>query len=273
MEHASRGARSEARVRTASAIEPDWLAELLPGNVRTERHVVFDELRERVIGRLRRTYLGVPLEEMVDTDVDPSQAAALLAEVARADPERAFSSGEAERALLARLEFLRIWLPESDVPAGDRLWDDVLVASCAGRTSLAELRRVSLVSALRRALPHHVRTLVDAEAPVEITLPSGRRAAIRYDDARAPVVAARVQEIFGLAGTPCLACGRARLVVEILAPNMRPVQRTDDLSSFWQRGYPEVRKQLRGRYPKHDWPEDPLTARPLRAREVRGRRR
>ena len=83
--------------------------------------------------------------------------------------------------------------------------------------------------------------------------------AIAYDDPqKPPSVAARVQELFGLTTTPRLAGGRVALVFEILAPSRRPVQVTDDLESFWKRGYPEVRKQLRGRYPKHAWPEDPL---------------
>src|SRR6185369_15319577 len=90
----------------------------------------------------------------------------------------------------------------------------------------------------------------------------GRTAPICYPADRPPVVAARIQELFGLTATPRLAAGRVALVFELLAPNARPVQVTDDLASFWRGTYAEVRRQLRGRYPKHDWPENPLAATP-----------
>jgi ATP-dependent helicase HrpB len=114
-----------------------------------------------------------------------------------------------------------------------------------------------------------VRTLA-REAPADYRLPSGRTTPIRYAPDRPPVVAARIQELFGLATTPRLAGGRVALVVELLAPNNRPVQVTDDLASFWRTTYAEVRKQLRGRYPKHDWPEDPSRATPTSRPRRRG---
>src|SRR5262249_31757561 len=100
--------------------------------------------------------------------------------------------------------------------------------------------------------------------PPHVTLPSGRRAAIRYPADRPPVVAARIQELFGLAETPRVARGRVRLVVELLAPNGRPAQVTDDLASFWRTAYAQVRRELRGRDPRHAWPEDPSRAAPTR---------
>ena len=106
------------------------------------------------------------------------------------------------------------------------------------------------------------RHALDREAPSRLTLPSGRSVAIAYAADRPPAAAARIQEVFGLAATPRLGGGRVPLVLELLAPSQRPVQITDDLASFWRTGYAEVRKQLRGRYPKHAWPEDPTTAEP-----------
>jgi ATP-dependent helicase HrpB len=106
-------------------------------------------------------------------------------------------------------------------------------------------------------LPGQLRAL-DHEAPERLRLPSGRLAPLVYERGKPPSLAARIQDLFGLATTPRLAGGRVRVVVEILAPSNRPVQVTDDLDSFWKRTYPEVRKQLRGRYPKHAWPESPL---------------
>ena len=109
------------------------------------------------------------------------------------------------------------------------------------------------------------------DAPERYRLPSGREAVVIYADDKPPVVAARIQELFGLTATPRLAGGRVALVIHLLAPNQRPVQITDDLSSFWRSTYAEVRKVLRGRYPKHDWPEDPMNATPTSRVGKKGR--
>src|SRR5205807_7670013 len=94
--------------------------------------------------------------------------------------------------------------------------------------------------------------------------PSGNEIRLRYEEGRPPVLAARIQELFGLRETPRLAAGRAPVLLHLLAPNHRPQQVTDDLASFWSRTYPEVRKELRARYPRHAWPEDPWSAPPER---------
>src|SRR5207253_2781573 len=114
----------------------------------------------------------------------------------------------------------------------------------------------------RGALSPVQRRALDREAPDTYLLPSGRSTPVSYEDGKPPAVAARIQEVFGLRSTPRLAAGRVALVFQLLAPNHRPVQITDDLDSFWRSTYPEVRKLLRGRYPKHPWPEDPLAATP-----------
>ena len=103
--------------------------------------------------------------------------------------------------------------------------------------------------------PHKLVELINREAPERFTLPTGRRARLRYDVGKPPVLSARLQDLFGLQQTPRLAGGRILCVVEILAPNQRPVQITQDLAGFWTNTYPLVRKELRGRYPKHAWPE------------------
>src|SRR5262249_40177060 len=129
-------------------------------------------------------------------------------------------------------------------------------------TSFTALRAHDLPAALGGLLSHAQRTLLEREAPPILRLPSGRPARIEYPADRSPTVGARIQELFGLRATPRLARGRVALTIETLAPNGRPVQVTDDLASFWRTTYPEVRRELRGRYPKHAWPDDPLTATP-----------
>jgi ATP-dependent helicase HrpB len=258
-------------VRVASAIEAAWLDAVFPGSVREVAELVFDPARERVIARTRTCYHDLVLTEHVRTDVDRLAAGAVLAAVARTDPAATGAVGEAETALVARLRFLTRWLPDLGWPADpDALLADAVAALAAGCVSFAELRAADAGAALRGLLTHAQRGALEREAPAHYRLPSGRLAPLRYAPERPPAVAARIQELFGLAHTPRLAAGRVAIVVELLAPNQRPVQVTDDLPSFWHTTYPEIRRVLRGRYPKHAWPEDPLTATP-HARPGRGR--
>jgi ATP-dependent helicase HrpB len=249
---------SEARIRLASAVEPAWLEEMFPDAVETKRRLEFDERGERVVERTQRLYEDLVLGEVVRTNVDRMQAGEILADAARHDPENAVALGDAERGFLARVRFLAQAMPEIALPDPNDLLAQAVAALSAGRTSFAELRRADLLPLLQGMLGHAQRSALEREAPARYELPNGRSAPIAYDERKPPSVSARVQEIFGLTRTPRLAGGRVALVFEILAPNRRPVQVTDDLASFWRRGYPEVRKQLRGRYPKHAWPEDPL---------------
>jgi ATP-dependent helicase HrpB len=170
----------------------------------------------------------------------------------------------AEASLLARLRFLAGAMPELALPDPEALLGAAVQANAAGRRTVAELIESDLRGTVRGLLDHAQRSALDRDAPEAYRLPGGRLAPIAYEPGRPPAVAARIQEVFGLLETPRLAAGRVPLVVELLAPNYRPVQVTDDLASFWRITYFEVRKQLRGRYPKHAWPEDPLTAVPRR---------
>jgi len=252
---------SEARVRIASSVRREWLEEMFPAAVQERREVIFDPQHERVVARIQERFHDLILRETVRLDVDPIQAGDVLAEAARRDPRRATSVGDAENLFLERVRFLQRWMPELGLPADvEDLLRQTVASLCAGRRSFAELRDSDLLSALRHRLNPQQRQALEREAPSEFPLPSGRKARITYEADKPPAVAGRIQELFGLTRTPRLAAGRVPLVVQLLAPNQRPVQITDDLESFWRNTYPEVRKQLRGRYPKHAWPEDPLTA-------------
>jgi hypothetical protein len=135
-----------------------------------------------------------------------------------------------------------------------------LLPFLAGMRRLADVRRVDLAKALLARLPWELRSGLDDLAPTHIEVPSGSRIRVDYSDPAAPVLAVKLQEVFGMLDTPRIAGGRVALTVHLLSPARRPVQVTQDLASFWREGYFEVRKDLRGRYPKHPWPEDPLTA-------------
>ena len=159
-------------------------------------------------------------------------------------------------------------MPELDLPAFDpedlRRLLPGLVAGAAGKRSFADLRRAPLLDVLRGALSWEQLQTLEREAPERLEVPSGSRIKVEYEPGRPPVLAARIQELFGLAETPRLAAGRIPVLMHLLAPNHRPQQVTLDLHSFWENTYPQVRKELQGRYPKHAWPDDPWTAKPQR---------
>ncbi len=139
-----------------------------------------------------------------------------------------------------------------------------------GVTRRDELRRIDLAGVLLGTLTWEQRAVLDELAPPHVSVPSGSRVRIDYSDPQSPVLAVRLQELFGLSETPRIARGRVPLTLHLLSPAQRPVQVTTDLAGFWRTGYFDVKKELKGRYPKHYWPDDPLQAEPTR--RVRPRR-
>jgi ATP-dependent helicase HrpB len=220
--------------------------------------VVFDGAAERVVERVRMLYADLVLDEALRREIDPVLAAARLAEAALENPAKALAMGRGEESFLERVAFLAGAMPELGLEAEpELLLAGAVDALAAGKRSFAELRRADLAAALRSRLTPRQLHALHREAPERLRLPSGREARLSYERGKAPVLAARIQDLFGLGTTPRIAAGRVPLVLHILAPSNRPVQVTEDLASFWSRTYPEVRKQLRGRYPKHAWPESP----------------
>jgi ATP-dependent helicase HrpB len=252
----------EARVRIASAVERAWLAQVFPGSVTEMRDVAFDETRGRAVARTVTRYRDLVLAEEVRTNVAPADASAALAAAIAADPARALGDRPDVDEVLGRLRFLAAALPELALPDPSALLGDALAALASGLRSVDELRRADVPGAVVGLLTHRQRAALEREAPSQWTLPSGRRVPVAYERDRAPVVAARIQEVFGLAATPRLGGGRVPIVLELLAPSGRPMQVTDDLASFWKTTYAQVRAELRGRYPRHPWPDDPTTTPP-----------
>ena len=256
-----RAAKGEALVRVASAIQPQWLEELFPDAVQRRQTVRFDEERGKVVGITEKVYLVLVLSLAAAAAGDRAAAGAALAAALSPRAETIFTEDEGAAALLARVEFLRKWMPEHPWPVFDATeLGQVLAEACAGKRSIDELKRAGLENALRAHLQYPLDRLLDQHAPAAIAVPSGQQIRLRYESGKAPVLGVRLQELFGLTQTPRLAAGRAPVLLEILGPNFRPVQVTDDLASFWKNTYEQVRKDLRRRYPKHSWPDDPLTA-------------
>lgn len=228
------GAGGEALVRLACAVERDWLTP-------TRREVAHAYDREaRAVRAAEREFLGALLLREHPRAPDPDAAALLLR-----DALKTHGLGEAAESILRRLRFAGL---EIDL-------DALLLVACAGRRTLPEVDLPAL-------LPFDLRRRLEALAPETIEVPSGRRARLDYRPDGSVVAAVKLQELFGLADSPRLGARREALVFELLAPSGRPVQTTRDLRSFWENTYPEVRKELRGRYPKHPWPENPWTATP-----------
>jgi ATP-dependent helicase HrpB len=201
-------------------------------------------------------YQRVVIDESRSAPSNLNAASGFLASKARDSLQR-FVDMEALQAFFKRLRFAARYGVE--MPVEDQLIETGLRALATGLTSFRELevaaRDNALLSILRTLVPI---TVIDEVAPETIRLPSGRRAKVEYHDDKPPSVASRLQDFFGMAETPAVARGKVPLVVELLAPNHRPVQVTMDLASFWKGLYPQVRKELSRRYPKHQWPERPI---------------
>jgi ATP-dependent helicase HrpB len=264
----------EAIVHIASGIDVAWLEEMFPQEIRRERNLVFDEQRQRVVARGVVYYRDLPLREDKDAAVDPEQASRVLAE-SLSGRAAEFFADEAVQNFLARVALLRQHMPEQPFPKfDDGELKEILAEACVGKRSLDDVKRVNLIPLLQSRLPYPLDRMLDQHAPESIEVPTGNRIRLDYSASAGagggpPVLAVRLQELFGMTETPRIAGGRVAVRVHLLGPNYRPVQITDDLQSFWKTTYFQVRKDLRVRYPKHSWPEDPLTAKP----EAKGGRR
>ncbi|MCB1057738.1 MAG: hypothetical protein KDD11_19730 [Acidobacteria bacterium] len=253
---------SDALVRRASAVRLGWFPE---DELSESVEVELDPRRGRVIAWRRRRFADLVVAE-VECPVPEDEAARVLSEAAAADPAAVLPLDEPEvSGFLARVASLAHWRPGLELPRfDDDFWLQLLPTLCAGKRSLAELRRVPLLDFLEGSLTHPQRVALDREAPERIEVPSGSRLRLEYEPGSPPVLAVRIQELFGLEATPTVAGGRVPVLLHLLAPNHRPQQVTQDLASFWRNTYPQVRGELQGRYPKHAWPADPLAAPPER---------
>jgi ATP-dependent RNA helicase HrpB len=258
------GARApEVRVRLASEVTEEMLLDLFPGSLRYDEALAWNAAAERVDATERLLYEDLVLEESRAPRADPEKVAAVLAAEALARGPRAFApDGELDR-LAARMTFAAEHAPDAGIAAPTEAdLAGALRALCAGRRSFAELREADLPGALLARLDPRARPALERLAPERVTLPGGRSARIRYEAGKPPWVESRLQDFFGMAAGPAIAGGRVPLVLHLLAPSQRAVQVTTDLSGFWDRHYPAIRRELMRRYPRHAWPEDPRSATP-----------
>jgi ATP-dependent helicase HrpB len=250
--------RSESLVRQASAVDRAWLD---PARLNAQVEVEFDPKRGRVVAWKRTRFDDLVIDEAVTNLPTESDAATILAREAaeRLNLNECFEPDELN--YLNRVRSLAGWMPQLELPdLSQDPWPRLLPSLCEGCVSLDDVKRASISVAVRRLLTPQQIQAVEREAPERVQVPSGSAIRLTYEPGKPPVLAVRIQEVFGLRQTPRVAGGRVPVLLHLLAPNYRPQQVTQDLASFWANTYPEVKKELERRYPKHAWPDDPLTA-------------
>lgn len=266
----------EGRVFQAAPLTRDEVDHAFGDQVATVEEVVWDDGAGRVQARRVRLLGALVLAEGALKDPDPHALATALCSGVRSRGIHVLPWDRDTTQLRERLAFLHALDPDGWPPADEPTLladlEDWLAPFLSGRRSLDDVARVPLAEALLARIPWERRGDVDRLAPSHLEVPSGSRIFLDYADPAAPVLAVRLQEVFGLLETPAVGGGRVPLTVHLLSPAHRPVQVTRDLASFWRGAYFEVRKDLRARYPKHFWPEDPLTAEPTRRTKPRGDR-
>lgn len=265
----------EARVFLAAGLSREAVESLVGDQCETRDTIAWDDHSGVAAARRQRRYGALVLDDAPLPDADPATLAQALAEGIRRQGLHVLPWSDALRQWRARVMLLHRFAPDSwpdvsDEALTERL-ADLLLAFAPGSSRLSQLRSFPLRDALESLLSYEQRRALDVEAPTHYQVPSGSRIAIDYLAGDNPALPVKLQEMFGQQTTPCIASGRVPLTVQLLSPAQRPVQVTQDLAGFWRNGYAEVRKELRGRYPKHPWPEDPLTAPPMRGTKKHGR--
>ena len=238
----------------ATAIEEDWLREFFPEAVVEKTEITYDPSLRRVVGRTITLFHDLVLAEKKSERVPLGEAAALLARevIAEACPLKKWDHSVEQ--WISRLNFAASAFPELELPPIGEPDRALLIEQiCQGATSYKEIKERPVLKVLRSWLSAPQHAALEAVAPERIKLPNERSAKIVYAPGQPPTIAARIQDLYGVANGLIIARGRVRLRIEVLAPNHRPVQITDDLTTFWRESYPRVKQELQRKYPKHKW--------------------
>jgi ATP-dependent helicase HrpB len=267
------GSAANARIVLASPITLAEIEARFGARIESRDDVTFDEKSLGLRARRSRRLGAIALSDQTRKVEPNEETARLLAQgIARIGIDK-LPWTKALTQWRDRVMFLRKaegdeWPDLSDVALASNI--DWLAAASAGKTAALDFSPDDLSAALNELLPWPLRRRLDAEAPAHFTAPTGTNAAIDYEADAGPTISIRLQELFGLAYHPTIAGGRVPLVIELLSPGHKPVQITRDLPGFWRGSYAAVRTDMRGRYPRHPWPDDPLAAAPTRRAKPRG---
>jgi len=256
------GDRKNTRMRLAAAISADDITDLLAEHVSVRNVVTWDRERNDLVNSIEWRLDGMKLREVRQKPVPGPDTTTALVERVRATSLQALPWGPASESLVERVRFLHSrdtrWPDWSNKALIARL-DEWLAPYLAGCTSKTDLDNLDLSIVLRSGLPYELGAHLDELAPVHVTLSNGRQMRITYRGDDTPILSARAQHFYGTGVHPSIMNGAVPLVVELLSPADRPIQVTSDLPAFWAGSWADVRKDMAGRYPKHDWPVNPAT--------------
>ncbi len=265
------GAQSKTSVRVASEVKPDFLLELFLDRIEDEEVVTIAGEQGRVQATRVLRYQNLVLEEHPAKAPSPELAARALARAALSKG-LPLEAKEAIERLRVRIDLVRASTPAfGAVPFDPDDLTDVVARAAASAASLSELLATDFAAALLSTLSGEQQQSLRTLTPEKISLPSGRAVTVRYALASPPSIASRLQDFFGMTKGPTILGGRRPLTLELLAPNQRAVQTTTDLAGFWKTHYPAIARELRRKYPRHAWPDDPLSAAPPAPRGPRER--
>jgi ATP-dependent helicase HrpB len=268
------GEKTEGVIHVAAPVSEELIRQELAGNIGTLRRVQWDKRRSGIVAS-REEWLGSLLLSEKPFHPSDEEAAPLLCEAVRATPGLLHFSREA-RQFQRRVALMRRIFPEETWPdlSDPHLSSDPggwLLPWLNGVRSARDLENLDMLPAMKALLSWALQRRLDALAPASLVVPSGHRVVLDYTSGDIPVLAVKLQEMFGLADTPTVAEGRIKVLLHLLSPARRPIQVTQDLKAFWDSGYQLVKKELKGRYPRHPWPDDPWNALPTRNTKSRNR--
>ena len=268
------GASGDQKIFLAAPLTLAEIETHFANQIEQLENVGWDSRSQNVVAARVRKLGALILEERPLTTADPeAMADGMLKGIAEMGL-KALPWTDGANSFRAQVQFLKRLFPEeawpdlSDEALAQNI-DEWLKPYLAGISRKSHLERLDMLAILKSLVPHDLQRQMDGLAPRRIEVPSGAHVAIDYETEGDPVIRVRLQEMFGLAKTPTIAKGRAQLRIELLSPAGRPLAVTKSLETFWTNGYPDVRAELRGRYPKHSWPEDPLSAPPVKPRKLR----
>ena len=268
------GASGDQKIFLAAPLSLKEIEEHFRDQIESRDGVFWDSRAKAVSASKSRRLGALVLEEKPSTNADPALIAEAMTEGVREMGLASLPWSDGAKLLRARAMFLRRLYPEEGWPdLSDKALlsglQDWLTPYLAGISRKAHLDRLDMHQIIQSMIPPELARKMDRLAPVRIEVPSGADVRIDYETEGDPVLRVRLQEMFGLARTPAIAEGRSPLRIELLSPAGRPLAVTQSLETFWTNGYPSVRSDMRGRYPKHAWPEDPLNAAPVKPRRLR----
>jgi ATP-dependent helicase HrpB len=262
------GEKTEGFIHLAASVEEGVIRQECMENIETLRRIEWDRRSERIVATTEERLGALVLSSKPFSPTD-EESVPLLCGVIRSGHPGILNFSREVRQFQARVALVRRYFPGEKWPdisdvslvSGPEEW---LSAWLSGIRTADDLRNLDILPALRAQFSWEMQCLLEERAPVSLVVPSGSRITIDYISGDLPILAVKLQEMFGLANTPQIADGRVKMLLHLLSPARRPVQVTQDLKGFWNSGYQLVKKELKGRYPKHPWPDDPWNAIPTR---------